>query len=306
MAATQKDFIVKAGIEAPGDSRFGNNLSVSNNLVVTQNATTNNLTVLTLLGANVVNASSVTTNNAVVANGSITRLTSNTANVNNLQSANAVFEKVVANNSTVTTETVTTLTANDATIAKLTANNATVANAAILVVSANVATVNVATITTANVANLKSANASFTKSDTIDANVANTLTVRDLVVTGNTQLQLERGSTLRSYREYVHANTVTGTYTLDLLDANIFNLVIGANTALSVNNLPVSGIAASFTVVCRRSAAGARLSWPANTVWSEGIAPTQSLGANQTDVFTFMTVNGGAMILGAHAFANVS
>ena len=304
--ATQKDFIVKAGIQAPGDSRFGNNVAVSNNLVVTQNATTNNLTVQQTLGANV-----AVVNTANVANATITRLTSNTANVNNLQSANAVFIKVNASDAVVANLLVTTLVANDATITKVTANNAVIANASILVVSANAATVNNATVltltaNTANVNNLRAANATFTRSDAENAGVSNTLTVQNLVVTGNTQLQLERGQTLRSYREYVHANTVSGTYALDLLDANIFNLTIGANTALTITNMPSTGICASFTVICRRTAAGARLSWPANTVWSEGIVPTQSLGSGQTDVFTFMTVNGGTMILGAHAYANVS
>lgn len=143
----------------------------------------------------------------------------------------------------------------------------------------------------------------------VNANTTmNAVTIQDLTVVGNSNITLTRGQVLRGYREYVTVATgVTGAFTIDLLDSNVFNLTLAANTTLSVANTPNTGISAAYTLIAKQPAGGgARLTWPAGTVWSEGVAPTQSLGANQTDVFTFMSVNGGVMWIGAHSFANVS
>ncbi len=259
MSATQKDFVVRAGIQAPANSSFGDSVAVAHDVDVTQNVAANNLSVRTGLGANTLSTNTLTVSaNATIANASIVNLVANTGSINTLSSSNATILSITAN------------TIGGANLA-ITAKTGAFTN-----VSANSATMNA-------------------------------LTVQDLTVTGNTSLAFERGTMLRSYREYVAANTTpANTYVVDLLDSNIFNLSISANTAITLDNVANSGIAVSFTLIVKKLVAGARITFPANTVWSEGIVPVQSTGLNQTDVFTFMTLNAGAMIIGAHAFANVS
>ena len=172
------------------------------------------------------------------------------------------------------------------------ANTLTSNNATLVTVGANTLTVNTASI------------------KTLGANAAtiNAITVGDLTVTGNATLTISQGQVFRGYREYVDVRTgVSGATTLDVLDTNIFNLTLSANTVLSVTGVPAAGVSTAFTLIAKQPAGGnARITWPAGAVWSEGIAPVQSLGANQVDVFTFFTVDGGTMWIGAHSFANVS
>lgn len=244
------------------------------------------------------------TANSITANsGSFRDVTANTVTTNTAQ----------VNVLTVTSHSSNTIAANTLTVSQTADINT--ANVRILTVtgntSANVvnATRIVATNVNANGINSNSANIVTVTANT--ANIANAkvqvLEVQDLAVSGNSSLAYERGTQLRSYREYVaSANAVSGVQNLDLLDSNVFQLGINANTTLGLTNVPAAGNAVSVTVIVKYLTANARITFPANTVWSDGIAPVQSTGVNQTDIFTLMTFNGGAMIVGSHSFANVS
>lgn len=214
----------------------------------------------------------------------------NTANVNYFNANNGTFITVTAN-----TANINVLTANNGTFRVLGANTVTANTATIVTVGSNTATVNTATVNTRlNVAG---------QSNLSTVTVSNTITV-----TNESTIPLAPGNILRAYRERVTANTTaTGTFNLDLNTNAVFDITLTGNTALTVSNIANNQFATSFTLVVDRTAANRVItSWPANTVWSEGIAPTQSTGAGQIDVFTFTVMRGGSLILGAHSYANVS
>lgn len=112
---------------------------------------------------------------------------------------------------------------------------------------------------------------------------------------------------LRSYTEAVTTATVsTSTYNLDLSLSNIFDITLENNVTFTFTNPPSSGISQSATIILRQGAVGNRTATFTNAYYSDGLAPTLSTGANDIDVLTFFTVNGGSFWFGTFAMANVS
>ena len=89
------------------------------------------------------------------------------------------------------------------------------------------------------------------------------------------------------------ANTSTS-YTIDLTNGNIFELTLTGNCTYTFSNPPGSGIGGSFTLIQKQDGSGSRtVSWPASVDWAGGSGPTISSGANDVDVFTFVTTDAG-------------
>jgi hypothetical protein len=99
---------------------------------------------------------------------------------------------------------------------------------------------------------------------------------------------------LKDYSETtVIANTGT-TYTIDLENGNVFNLTLTGNCTYTFSNPPASGSAGAFTLIQNQDGTGSRsVTWPASVEWAGGSAPTITSTASSTDVFTFITTDGG-------------
>ena len=99
---------------------------------------------------------------------------------------------------------------------------------------------------------------------------------------------------LKDYSETtVVANTGT-TYTIDLENGNVFNLTLTGNCTYTFNNPPASGSAGAFTLIQNQDGTGSRtVTWPASVEWAGGSAPTITSTLSSTDVFTFITTDGG-------------
>jgi hypothetical protein len=113
----------------------------------------------------------------------------------------------------------------------------------------------------------------------------------------------------QSYREYRVQSTVTSTaVTLDLSTSNFFDLTLSnATITATFSNPPASGNAFSFTVIARQDATGSRvITWPAAVKWPNGSVPTQTTVASHSDVFNFITVNGGSSYFGGLAMGNTT
>jgi len=218
-------------------------------------------------------------------NSTLNVATISTANIGNLTFANATTNALTTNTANITSATIRALSSN-----VITSNTS----------SSNVLNANTANVVTVNVSNTLTSNA------LVSSNVViNNLTVENLTVTGNSSLAFERGSTLRSYREFVETANVSGSYILDLNNSNVFRINLSANTSLSLNNTPVNSLTTPVTLIVNRTAPNARIVFPANTVWSESIQPTQSTGIGQRDIFTLLIIDSGDLIVGSHSFANV-
>ena len=89
------------------------------------------------------------------------------------------------------------------------------------------------------------------------------------------------------------ANTSTS-YTIDLTNGNVFELTLTGNCTYTFSNPPGSGIGGSFTLIQKQDGSGSRtVAWPASVDWAGGEGPTISSGANDVDVFTFVTTDAG-------------
>jgi hypothetical protein len=99
---------------------------------------------------------------------------------------------------------------------------------------------------------------------------------------------------LKDYAEtLVTANTGTA-YTADLENGNVLDLTLTGNCTFTFSNPPASGTAGAFTMILTQDGTGSRtVTWPASVEWAGGTAPTITATAGGTDVFTFITVDGG-------------
>lgn len=110
-----------------------------------------------------------------------------------------------------------------------------------------------------------------------------------------------------AYRESVTTATVsTSTYNIDLSLSNIFSFTLAANCTFTFTNPPSAGTSALATIIIKQDATGNRTASFTSAKYTDGSAPVLSTGANQTDVLTFFTVDGGTSYFGTFAMANVS
>ena len=113
---------------------------------------------------------------------------------------------------------------------------------------------------------------------------------------------------LQAYQETVTTiGTVVGATNINCALSNIFDITLGAaSVTFTFTNPPASGTAQPITIILRQDATGSRLATFTNAKYTDSNLPVLSTGANQIDVLTFFTVNGGAFWFGTFAMANVS
>ena len=113
---------------------------------------------------------------------------------------------------------------------------------------------------------------------------------------------------LQAYQETVTTiGTVVGATNINCALSNIFDVTLGAaSVTFTFTNPPASGNAQPITVILRQDSVGGRLATFTNAKYTDGNVPVLSTGANQIDVLTFFTVNGGSFWFGTFAMANVS
>jgi len=112
--------------------------------------------------------------------------------------------------------------------------------------------------------------------------------------------------TVKAYKEFVTAASSSTAYTVDLSTANIFNISMTGNCTFTFTNPPVSGTSFSFTLILKQDATGSRTAtWPASVKYPNASTPTLTTTASKTDIFNFITVDGGTTYFGALSLANM-
>jgi hypothetical protein len=111
----------------------------------------------------------------------------------------------------------------------------------------------------------------------------------------------------QSYSEVVTTlASTTAVQNLNLALSNIFDVTLTTNTTFTFSNTATSGSAMPVTVILRQGTGGNFTATFTGARYSDGILPVLSTGANQIDVLSFYTVNGGSFWFGTFAMANVS
>ena len=123
---------------------------------------------------------------------------------------------------------------------------------------------------------------------------------------GNSTIDLNtnviRDLELRSYFESKAVGVYTGamiqTWTLDLSQAQVFTITTSGNiSTIAVNNTPSkSNTSVGFTTVITQGG-GHTISWaswsPGTLKWAGGVGPSLTATAGKTDIFSFVTYDGG-------------
>ncbi len=115
---------------------------------------------------------------------------------------------------------------------------------------------------------------------------------------------------IAGFKDLVQVDTVTTTtFNLDMSVANVFDITLspatGNNVAFTYINIPVSNEPISSTLILRQDATGSRTMTMTNAHYTEGTVPVLSTGANQVDVLSFFTTDGGSYWFGSLSMANV-
>jgi hypothetical protein len=101
---------------------------------------------------------------------------------------------------------------------------------------------------------------------------------------------------LKDYGEtFTSPSSVAGTLTLDLENGNVFDVTLTEDTTYVFSNPPASGSAGSFSLrVVQDGTGGWTSTFPAEVAWAGGIVPSLSVGANDVDWLSFITLDGGS------------
>ena len=123
-------------------------------------------------------------------------------------------------------------------------------------------------------------------------------------VSNSTIIDDSRG--LRSYSDTAVVVGNTGaTPNLDLSTGNSFTAILNQNATFTFSN-PPTGVC-SFTLILTNDATPSRvITWPASVKWPNASIPVRTTDASKTDVYTFLTVDGGTNWYGQLSLYNFS
>jgi len=110
------------------------------------------------------------------------------------------------------------------------------------------------------------------------------------------------GSNMGNLNAYLFVSA--GTATLDLSQGSYFTLSLGSAVTASFSNPPATGKAYSFALEVTTSGDYA-ITWPTSIKWEGGSAPANT-ASGATDLYTFITVDGGTTYFGKKALTGVS
>jgi hypothetical protein len=101
--------------------------------------------------------------------------------------------------------------------------------------------------------------------------------------------------TLTGYTESEVSNTsVTGTYSLNCVASNFWDLTLTGNTTISPTGIPPATRMWAGTIVAKQDATGGRtITWPAGSKYPGGVVPPATTTANAIDIWSLMTYDGG-------------
>jgi hypothetical protein len=109
--------------------------------------------------------------------------------------------------------------------------------------------------------------------------------------------------TMKSVKDYLFSDTVSGTVSANLANSNWFKYTLSNSTTFRFENAPPSGTSMTFTlVVIQGTGGGKSVSWGNTVYWAGGqVPPATTTSTGSTDLWTFTTYDGGATYIGTLA-----
>jgi len=135
------------------------------------------------------------------------------------------------------------------------------------------------------------------------ANITSTGTLTGLTM-GGAIAMADNAITTPEFTDYAETVNAIGdtaaSQSIDITLGNVHTCTLAvATTTFTFDNPAVTGKGCSFTLIATQDATGTRcITWPASVDWSAATAPTLTTTANRTDIFTFVTYNGGTNWMG--------
>jgi hypothetical protein len=98
----------------------------------------------------------------------------------------------------------------------------------------------------------------------------------------------------------------TSTYNLDISESNIFDITLGTDVSITFTNTPPLGFSHVITLIVRQpSTSPGRILTVTGAKYTDGVPPLLSTGADQIDVLSYWSIDGGISYFGTFAMANV-
>jgi len=139
----------------------------------------------------------------------------------------------------------------------------------------------------------------------MDANFTNLNT--DKVESGSDVTFGDITGDLKGYGEVMlTTSSASGAVSLDLSAANIFKLELAGDVTVTFTNPPAAGSTSVATIVAIQDATGGHsITWT-DGVYAGGVAPPDSTGANEVDIWTSFTYDQGTSYVVSLSMKDVS
>jgi hypothetical protein len=109
---------------------------------------------------------------------------------------------------------------------------------------------------------------------------------------------------LQRYGEIVVSlGNVSGTTALDLSNGNVFTVRVTGNTTFTFTNV-LANVGSSFTLILTNGSGNLSVSWPSNVKFPNARSPIRTLTNGRTDIWIFITPDGGNTWYGNIALYN--
>lgn len=105
---------------------------------------------------------------------------------------------------------------------------------------------------------------------------------------------------------YSDAGNVSGATNISF-DTDVTEVTLTGNTTFSFTDLPDSGTPKGITLIVNQDGSGGHsVDWAAAAVYAGGVQPPESTGANDQDIWTISTVDGGTTLYVSLAIKDAS
>ena len=145
----------------------------------------------------------------------------------------------------------------------------------------------------------------ITFEDTTDVNVVGVVTAQAIDITGESVSTL-RNAVVQNYSEPVVAvGNVGANRTFTLGSGNYFTATLDQNSTFVFDYGTAPAGSVAFILQLKNGTGGPfSITWPASIKWPAGVTPTRTTTDGRTDIWTFITTDGGTNWLGNLAINN--